>query len=69
MYLSSWSNWPPNLPSLSACSFPAVLGLPWLRGRPAQFPPQSDLSGGDFLSLLRTERASVKMTTFGLGSR
>ena len=55
------------LGSRSALESTAGLGLSGLRGLPGQFPPRWYPSGGDFLGFyFRTERASVKLTTFGL---
>ena len=79
VYLSSCSSWPPSLASRSARSFPWIpqcagihcrVRFDWA-ARSTRAVSTSLRSfwgggGGGFWSLLRTERASVKLTTLGL---
>ena len=75
VYLSSWSNWPPSLASQSACLFPLILQwagvhcgvrFVWtVRSTRAVSTSFRSFCQG-FWSLLRRERASVKMTTLSL---
>ena len=73
--MSSCSSWPPSLASRSACSFPWIpqcagihckIRFVWAARSTRAVSTSLRSFWWGFWSLLRTERASVKMTTLGL---